>query len=146
MRATSASAHDTCAGATLNPGGDCTIQVQFAPTALGSRSADARHPVERVASGPSAVAATPDFSVALSGTGAEPTNTVTNTVTTPGTTTTKTVTKTITKTCTITVKWRWVTVKVHGKKKREHKKFTTRSKGCKRPTRKAAKPRRKHRG
>jgi hypothetical protein len=62
---------------------------------------------------------TADFSVPLSGTGTEPTNTVT----TPG--------KTITKTCTITVKWRWVTVKVHGKKKREHKKFTTRSKGCK---------------
>lgn len=116
---------DTCSGATVNPGGDCTIQVQFAPTGLGSRSATLDIPWNESAS--VSGSATPDFSVALSGTGAEPTNTVT----TPGTTTTKTVTKTIRKTCTITVRWRWVTVKVHGKKKREHKKFTHRSKGCK---------------
>ena len=132
---------DTCAGATLSPGGNCTIQVQFAPTALGSRSATLDIPWNESAS--VSGSDTPDFSVALSGTGAEPTNTVT----TPGTTTTKTITKTIRKTCTITVKWRWVTVKVHGKKKRKHKKFTHRSKGCKRPpARRAAKPRRKHRG
>ena len=115
---------DTCAGATVSPGGSCTIQVQFAPTALGSRSATLDIPWNRSAS--VSGSNTPDFSVSLSGTGTEPTNTVTNTVTT-----TKTVTKTIRKTCTITVKWRWVTVKVHGKKKREHKKFITRSKGCK---------------
>jgi hypothetical protein len=110
---------DTCAGATVSPGGNCTIQVQFAPTALGSRSATLDIPWNESAS--VSGSATPDLSVALSGTGAEPTNTVT----TPG--------KTITKTCTITVKWRWVTVKVHGKKKRKHKKFVHRSKGCKRP-------------
>jgi subtilase family serine protease len=119
---------DSCVGATVSPGASCTIQVQFAPTALGSRSATLDIPWNQSAS--VSGSQTADFSVSLSGTGTEPTKTVT----TPGRT----------KTCTITVRWRWVTVKVHGKKKREHKKFTTRSKGCKKRAKKA-KPSRKHR-
>ena len=75
---------DTCAGATVSPGGSCTIQVQFAPTALGSRSATLDIPWNDSAS--VSGSNTPDFSVSLSGTGTEPTNTVT----TPGKTITKT--------------------------------------------------------
>jgi hypothetical protein len=82
-----------------------------------------------------------DFAVALSGTGTEPT--VTNIVSTPGSSTTTTITKTVT--CTITITHKWVTVKVHRRKKREYRKITTRSKGCPRPpAKKAAKPSRKH--
>jgi Pro-kumamolisin, activation domain/IPT/TIG domain len=132
--------NDGCAGQALFPEQSCSFQVEFAPRELGSRSATLDIPFnysQSVANSFGLPSQTPDLQAALNGTGAEPT--ITNTVTT-----TKTVTKTIRKTCTITVKWRWVTVKVHGKKKREHKKFTTRSKGCKRPTRRAGKPRRKH--
>jgi subtilase family serine protease len=132
---------DSCSGQTLNPGQSCTIEVSFAPTALGSRSTTLDIPWNNSTSVNSS-SGTSDLLVALSGTGAEPTNTVTNTVTTPGTTTTKTVTKKVT--CTITITWKWVTVKVHGKKKREHKKVTTRSKGCKTTAKKAAKPSKKH--
>lgn len=143
-------ANDGCSGQTLNPGQSCTIQVSFAPTQPGSRSATLGIPWNNSASiDPSS--ATSDFTVALSGTGAEPTNTVTNvltnTVTTPGTTattpgTTTTITKTVT--CTITVTSKWVTVKLHGKKKREFKKVTTRSKGCPSKAKRAGKPKKKH--
>jgi hypothetical protein len=121
---------DGCSGQALYPEQSCSFQMQFAPGGLGSRSATLDIPFnysQSVANSFGLPSQTPDLQVALNGTGTEPTNTVT----TPGTTTTKTVTKTIRKTCTITVRWRWVTVKVHGKKKREHKKFTHRSKGCK---------------
>jgi Pro-kumamolisin, activation domain/IPT/TIG domain len=138
-------ANDGCTNVSLTPGESCSIQVRFAPSQLGSRNAVLDIPWNNSAS----VAATydedsltSDFTVALSGTGAEPTSTLTNTVTTPGTTTTKTVTKKVT--CTITVTWKWVTVKVHRKKKREHKKVTKRSKGCKTTAKKAAKPSKKH--
>jgi hypothetical protein len=124
-------AGDGCSGQTLAPGASCTIQVQFAPSGLGARSAaldipwnDSLSVLEDVGFG-SQASQTPDFSVPLSGTGAEPTTTVTNTVTTPGVTVTKKVT------CRITVTWRWVTVKVHGHKRRRHKKFVHRSAGCK---------------
>jgi hypothetical protein len=134
-----------CFGQTLEPGQSCTIELMFAPSALGSRAATLDIPWSSSASLASAAQAS-SFTVALNGTGAEPT--VTNTVTTPGTTTTNTttITKTVTKkvTCTITVSWKWVTVKVRGKKKREHKKVTTRSRGCKTTAKKAAKPSKKH--
>ena len=122
--------NDGCSVQTLDPTQSCSFQVQFAPRGLGSRSATLDIPFnysQSVATSFGLPSQTPDLQTTLNGTGAEPTNTVT----TPGTTTTKTVTKTIRKTCTITVRWRWVTVKVHGKKKREHKKFVHRSKGCK---------------
>jgi hypothetical protein len=133
---------DPCSGAMLNPGQSCAIQVRFAPTGLGSGGATLDIPWNNSTS-VDAASDTPDFTVSLSGTGAEPTSTIT----TPGATTSTTITKTVTKTvtCTITVTHRWVTVKVHGKKKREYKKVTTRSKGCPKPaTKKAAKPKRKH--
>lgn len=146
---------DGCSGQTLNPGQSCTIDVGFAPSALGARNARLDIPWNN-STGVDPASATADFSVALDGSGNEPTTTVTTpgatttvttpgattTVTTPGTTTTVTVTKKVL--CTVTIRWKWVTVKVHGKKKRERRKVTTRSKGCKTGARKAARPNGKH--
>jgi subtilase family serine protease len=138
-------ATDGCTDVTLTPGESCSIQVEFTPSELGSRDAVLDIPWDNSTS----VAATydddsltGDFTTALSGTGSEPT--VTNTVTTPGTSTTVTTTVTKTVACTITVTSKWVTVKVHGKKRREFKKVTTRSKGCPKTAKKAAKPKKKH--
>jgi uncharacterized repeat protein (TIGR01451 family) len=55
--------NDTCSGARLAPGGSCTVDVRFAPTATGSRGASLVVPSSAV-SGPD--------SIALSGNGTAP--------------------------------------------------------------------------